>query len=253
MIGIFDSGSGGLTVLRAIREQFPSIDVIYYGDIKNSPYGTRPQAELALLTIKALQFLSERGARSIVSACNSVSASLALSFLDTLDTAPEHLIEMVGPTVRYFRGTEARIALCATPATIASGIYQNGFAMIGKPIHAIPITDLAGTIEFGKPQEDTERIIRDAFPPSVQESFDILILACTHYPLVIDAFKNVLGEKAVFDPALAISERVYDTLWPREMGDGKTHFVITAESQQFRNLVQTMFPESPYEIEVLEN
>ena len=137
MIGVFDSGSGGLTVLKAIRERIPSTDVLYFGDIGNAPYGSRPRAELSRLTSKALRYLVSHGATRIVSACNSVSASLAVSLFDTSDLTPDRLIEMVGPTVGYFRHADSRILLLATPATIESGIYQDGFAMIGKGIQAV--------------------------------------------------------------------------------------------------------------------
>src|ERR1700691_5454183 len=124
MIGVFDSGAGGLTVLRAIKEEMPSSDIVYFGDIKHAPYGERSRKELSELTIAAIRLLQARGATSIVSACNSVSASLAVSLYDALDLAPDRLIEMVGPTVSALRDVEG-ILLAATPATNESGIYQN--------------------------------------------------------------------------------------------------------------------------------
>src|SRR3989344_2861097 len=139
MIGIFDSGAGGLTVLRAIREVLPTADVVYFGDIKNAPYGNRSREELAVLTVNAIKLLQENGATNIVSACNSVSASLAVSLYDALSLSPPALIEMVGPTVAYFKGSTARLVLCATEATIHSGIYQNGFRMVGKEIECVAI------------------------------------------------------------------------------------------------------------------
>ena len=115
MIGVFDSGVGGLTVLSALRELLPSADVVYFGDTKNAPYGTRSREELGRLSVHGLQFLQEHGATNIISACNSVSASLAISLFDVLSIAPKQLIEMVGPTVGYFKGSSRRLILCATP------------------------------------------------------------------------------------------------------------------------------------------
>ncbi|MCR4333930.1 MAG: aspartate/glutamate racemase family protein, partial [Patescibacteria group bacterium] len=143
MIGIFDSGSGGLTVLKAIRERMPSADILYFGDIKNAPYGSKSNSELSVLTVRAIELLQKRGATSIVSACNSVSASLAISLLDSLSLAPTQLIEMVGPTVHSFKNSSARLLLVATPATIQSEIYQNAFRMIGKDVEVVAIPDLA--------------------------------------------------------------------------------------------------------------
>lgn len=252
MIGIFDSGSGGLTVLKAIREQMPSADVVYFGDIKNAPYGEKSSAELLALTTRAIGFLRKQGATSIVSACNSVSASLAVSIFDALDIAPEHLIEMVGPTVNAFKGGSGRLVLTATPATVRSDIYQAGFSMIGRNIEAIEIPELAGAIEFGKPEEELERIVRDAFANTPLKSGDTLILACTHYPLVRTVFKRVFPEVTLFDPAEAVARRVKKQFWPREVGDSKTHFIISKESSDFRNRAAALIPGGEFSIEVVD-
>ena len=253
MIGIFDSGSGGLTVLKAIRDVLPSCDVLYFGDIKNAPYGPKSREELANLTIDAIKLLHERGARNIVSACNSVSASLAVSLLDAFDITPAQLIEMVGPTVAAFKGSDARILLCATEATIQSAIYQSAFRMIGKNITTLAIPELAGAIEFGAPEEQLQKIITEAFAGLNPNDFDILILGCTHYPLVLDLFKKSLPESlALFDPALAVAERAQKQFWPQEAGNSKTHFVISKDSVQFRNLVAKLFPDTQATIEVLQ-
>lgn len=250
MIGIFDSGSGGLTVLRAIHDRFPSADVLYFGDIAHAPYGSRSREDLSRLTMQGLSYLMQSGARSIVSACNSVSASLALSLMDALE--PEHMVEMVGPTVRAFRGTKARVALCATPATIESGIYQNAFSMIGVHIEAFAIDGLAGAIEFGRSDEYASSI-RTAAPERLADRADVLILACTHYPLAIPSFRDVLGEKIlIFDPADAVASRVEALMWPREMGDGAYRFVISKDSETFRNFVEEMFPGVKKTVEVLQ-
>lgn len=253
MIGVFDSGSGGLTVLRRVRDKLPSSDIVYFGDIKNAPYGSRSQEELSQLTIQALTFLQERGARSIISACNSVSASLALSLFDVFALEPQFLIEMVGPTASYFRGSDARLALCATPATIRSGVYQNAFRMIGKEVVYVPVPDLAGAIEFGGSEAEMETMIRTAFEGVPKGSFDALILGCTHYPLIANVFKRVLGEDVVlFDPAIAVAERVEDLFWPREAGYGSMTFCISKDSEHFRGFVKRLFPDEKYTIEVIE-
>ena len=252
MIGIFDSGSGGLTVLKAVREQMPSADILYFGDIKNAPYGSKSNSELSVLTVRAIELLQERGAGSIVSACNSVSASLAVSLFDVLSLAPDHLIEMVGPAVRAFKNSSSRLLLVATPATIRSEIYQNAFHMLGKEVETIAIPDLAAAIEFGSSEEEIERIIRDAFKKISLDEFDMLILACTHYPLVQNIFEKVVGSMSIFDPALAVGERVKSQMWPREVGEGTTHFIISRDSQPFRDRVGGLFPNGEVVVEVIQ-
>ncbi len=251
MIGIFDSGSGGLTVLRALRDRLKSPDVLYFGDIRNAPYGSKSHDELSKLTIEAISFLRGRGARSIISACNSVSAALAISLFDALDIVPARLIEMVGPTVAAFRNSKQRILLTATPATVKSGLYRHGFKMIGKDITEIAIPDLAGAIEFGEDEEVIEKKINEAFAGVHLHDFDVLILACTHYPLVLPIFQRALGASLpILDPAQIVAERAERELWPLEAGDGKTHFVISKDSGHFRDLVGKIFPTDDYTIEV---
>lgn len=252
MIGIFDSGSGGLTVFKAVREQMPSADILYFGDIKNAPYGSKSNSELSVLTVRAIELLQKRGAESIVSACNSVSASLAISLFDALSLNPSQLIEMVGPTVSSFKNSQLRLLLVATPATIESEIYQNAFRMIGKEVTALAIPDLAAAIEFGSSEEELERIIRSVFEGVRLDDFDAIVLACTHYPLVEHIFKRITGELPLFDPAIEVGDRVKRRLWPREVGNGTTRFIISADSEPFRERVVSLVPKGTFSIEVLE-
>lgn len=253
MIGIFDSGSGGLTVMRAIRDVLPSADVLYFGDIKHAPYGSRNRAELSRLTVDAIQLLQSHGATSIVSACNSVSASLAVSLFDSFALGAETLVEMVGPTVSAFKNTDAWPVLFATQATVDAQIYQTGFHMIGKEVPCIPIPELAGAIEQGESEVVLDGIVRDACASIDWIGFDTAILACTHYPLALSSFeKAVPAHVRIFDPAYAVAERVEQRFWPREAGDGITTFVISKDSDAFRARVARLFPDTEYTVEVLE-
>ena len=251
MIGIFDSGSGGLTVLRAVRDLLPNTDVVYFGDTKHAPYGGKSRAELSKLTMEGFGLLREQGATSIVSACNSVSASLALSLLDVSALPSDRIIEMVGPTVRATAGAEGRIAIAATKATVDSSLYQDAYAMLGKEVTAIAVPELAGAIERGAEQEELDRIVAEALP--LPPAYDLLVLACTHYPLAYASFRKHLPEKVgIYDPAAAVAERVEAQLWPREAGEGKTRFLISKESPAFLVQVARLFPGSETHVEVLE-
>jgi len=252
MIGIFDSGSGGLTVLKAIREQMPSADILYFGDIKNAPYGEKSREELSRLTVNNIRVLQARGATSIVSACNSVSASLVISLFDALGLAQQNIIEMVGPTVSRFADFKKPILLAATSATIDSELYQNAFKMLGITIDTIAIPKLAGAIEFGVSLMDQERLIAAAFATHDMKKYGALILACTHYPLVLTSFQKVLGDVPFFDPAEAVAVRAKRQLWPREVGDSVLKFLVSKDTPQFRAHLARILPDATYTIEVLD-
>lgn len=247
MIGIFDSGSGGLTVLKEIRLRLPKADIVYFGDIKNAPYGSKSQEELKTLTTAAIELLQDRGAGNIVSACNSVSAALVR------EVPRENLIEMIEPTADSFKGSSARILLTATRATINSMIYQNAFRAIGKEIATVAIPDLAGAIEFGSSDEEIERIIREAFTGVDAEvrASDVLILGCTHYPFAREIFEKVLPTFTIIDPSVAVAERVESMMGEGEHGGGTTKFLISKDSELFRTRVARLMPEGEFSIEVI--
>ena len=253
MIGIFDSGSGGLTVLQAIKEILPSANVVYFGDIGNAPYGEKTHTQLSALTTHAVQVLLDKDVTKIVSACNSTSASLAVSLFDVLGMGSAQLIEMVGPTVSYFKNSDARLLVCATPATVASGVYQRAFSMIGKDVDVCPVPDLAGLIEFGAPTEEIQACIQEAFSEIDSYAYDAVLLSCTHYPLVAEQFGDALKNKelVLFDPALEVAARVESQWWPEEVSEGAVHFILTEDSALFEKRVATLFPEMKYSLEVI--
>ena len=124
--------------------------------------------------------------------------------------------------------------------------------MIGKDIVEIPIPELAGAIEFGAEEAVLEKSIIAAFSGVRLSDFDVLILACTHYPLILPIFQRLFGSIIILDPAHVVAERAERELWPREAGDGKTHFVISKDSEHFRDFVKRLFPKTDYTIEVLQ-
>jgi len=240
--------------MQAVRQLLPSSDIVYFGDIAHAPYGSKSQEELSLRTAEALTLLRERGAERIISACNTASASLALSLYDAFGMEPNSILEMVGPTVTYFKDSPERIILCATPATIRSGVYQNAFYMLGREVGAVAVPDLAGAIEFGEGIDKQKELIERAFKDTNWSNVDTLILACTHYPLALPQFRALIPKEVfIFDPAVAVAERAVRQFWPQEVRDGKTSFLINKDSKTFRDLVAKMFPGTEGLVEVIQN
>jgi len=218
MIGIFDSGSGGLTVLRELRRRAPQADIVYFGDLKNAPYGNKSREELGVLTVLGIQKLIDEGATEIISACNSVSVSIVLPMFEILQLPYTNIIEMVGPTVSSFRGSSARVLVAATRATIESGVYQDGFRMLGIEATGVAIPELVRHIEEGAPDLALAHTVREALAPYAQERHTHVLFGCTHYPLIVPIFADVLRELemnvALVDPAVPVTQAVlarYDT------------------------------------------
>ncbi|NQV90281.1 aspartate/glutamate racemase family protein, partial [Candidatus Uhrbacteria bacterium] len=132
MIGLFDSGVGGLSVLKELRAKAPEADILYFGDIANAPYGPKTTEELVVLTIRAMSILRERGVNQFVAACNSVSVSVIQPIVSMFGEAPGHIIEMVGPSARTVKKTaHEKILVIATEATVRSGLYERTFQQEG--------------------------------------------------------------------------------------------------------------------------
>ncbi|MFC1623583.1 glutamate racemase [Patescibacteria group bacterium] len=266
MIGIFDSGVGGLSVLKVLMEKAPYIDAVYFGDIKNAPYGIKTQDELKKLTIEGVKILLENGAKNILSACNSISAFMILDDLKELSDKPFRIMEMINPTVEEFKKYD-NLAIFATPATIEAGVYQKGFEKHGLKIKTFAIPELAGAIDFGKSEEEVEKIVEQAVSMATGVAIETALLCCTHYPFVKDKFENAfensprqgLGEKVqIFDPAEVVAKetikkfnlqaQVSDTCGFKK---GKIRFLISKDSSVFRKMVEENFWGFEYTVEVL--
>src|SRR3569623_196797 len=181
MIGFFDSGSGGLSVLTHFRKMAPTAGILYFGDILNAPYGEKTAEELGALTEFGVDVLRQRGATSIISACNSVSPSILAGASGEMP-----FVEMTTPTAAYMKQYEGKkFLLLATPATVASGIYARALEGI-VALDSLGIPGLAGAIEFDEPKEKIASILKDALAEKKNQSYDGVILACTHYPLALE-------------------------------------------------------------------
>ncbi len=248
MLGIFDSGSGGLTVLRAIRQRAPQLDVVYFGDITNAPYGNKSVTELLALTQVGIAVLQKAGATHFVSACNSASASFLAGAAGT-----EHVLEMTRPTARMLRAYAGKsVLLVGTTATVSSRAYDEALLpIVTLTKKAIP--ELAGAIESGAPKVLIEKIITQSLA-EVTGSFEVVLLACTHYPLVQSVFESVSHKQfgsncKVLDPADAVAEEVVRSF--PTTGTGKNTFLISKDSEVFRMHIESIFGRAQYDVRVV--
>ena len=195
-IGVFDSGIGGLTVVKALRELLPEEQIIYLGDTARVPYGSRSAATVERYSLEIASMLMERNAKLMVVACNTVS-SVALPQLER--SLPVNVVGVIRP------GAEAaiqesrtnHIGVIGTRATIRSGAYERTLKSL-KPIvqvtsRACPL--LVPLIEEGLLHDAvTDQMITRYLDPMLAEGIDTLVLGCTHYPLLTDAIRRNLGQ-----------------------------------------------------------
>ncbi|MDF2954253.1 MAG: Glutamate racemase [Thermodesulfobacterium sp.] len=195
MIGVFDSGLGGLTVVKEILNKLPQYKIIYFGDTARTPYGTKSAETVNRYSIENTEFLLEKGAKIIVVACHTASSVSIPTLKKTFPEIP--FFEVVTPSFKQaLRLTKnKKIGLIGTRTTVESGIYNLLFSQADPNIklYANPTPLLVPLIEEGwlkKPE--TRRIIKKYLIPLKMKGIDTLILGCTHYPLI----KKVIQEKA---------------------------------------------------------
>ncbi|NQV90715.1 glutamate racemase [Candidatus Uhrbacteria bacterium] len=255
MIGLFDSGVGGLSVLKELRAKVPEADVLYFGDIANAPYGPKSKEELVLLTVNAMTMLHDRGASQFVAACNSVSVSVIQPIVSMFGEAPGHIIEMVGPSARAVKKTaHEKILVIATEATVRSGLYERTFQQEGMEVSMLAVPELAFAIERGAGQDEIIKILKPAISSCSQENISTLVLGCTHFPLVKDILtselqKGVSHPVVIVDPAHAVSEEVIQQF--DLSGSGKLTFLLSKDSETFRRYANSLFGDA-FVVEVLE-
>ncbi|MFO8035506.1 MAG: glutamate racemase [Anaerolineales bacterium] len=210
-IGVFDSGVGGLSVLRAIREQHPEEDLIYIADQAHVPYGPRPKEEVRDFSLAIVRFLRRREAKLVVVACNTASAA-ALKALRT--SYPDLPFVGMEPAVKPAAEEthSGVVGVLATPATFQGELYESTVERFAQGVRILQDTcpGLVNQIENGHIQgEETREILERALKPMLDQGVDKVVMGCTHYPFVIPLIEEILGpEVEVIDPAPAVARQV---------------------------------------------
>jgi glutamate racemase len=198
-IGVFDSGLGGLTVLKEIRRLLPEESIIYFGDNGRTPYGTKSRETVIKYTGQDVAFLLSKNVKLLVVACNTVSA-LALSEVKQAIGIP--VLEVIGPgsnsAVRKSRN--GRIGVIGTPATIASGAYTRAILSRNPDVKiftkACPL--FVSLVEEGWwDNKIAEMVANEYLQELKKENIDTIVLGCTHYPLLSKTIGKVMGDDVV--------------------------------------------------------
>ena len=210
-IGFFDSGVGGLSVLREAVKLMPNEHYVYFGDSKNAPYGVKKVEEIKDLTYKAVEFLIEKGAKAIVVACNTATSAAVASLRVTYPSIPIIGIEpAVKPAVELNR--PGAIIIMATPVTLKEKKFKNLIAKYGDKAEVVsmPCPELVEYVESGDLKgKDVREYLENKFANYKREDISSVVLGCTHYPFVKDIIKDIVGKDIpVIDGGLGTSKEL---------------------------------------------
>ena len=243
-IGVFDSGLGGLTVLRSLIDLLPDEPLLYFGDTGRFPYGPKPHDEVLKYALEIADLLVARDAKLLVVACNSAT-SVALDVLrERLDIPVVGVIE---PGLRAAaRATRSgRVGVIGTVGTIASGSYQRAAAELPGPV-ALTCAACPGFVEFvesGDVHSDQVHVLAERLLAPVQDAeVDTLVLGCTHYPLLARTIGDVMGQGVVLissadETAFTVRELVEAHSLAAPAGSDARHtFVTSGDTAVFREL-----------------
>ncbi|MGE0130766.1 MAG: glutamate racemase [Blastocatellales bacterium] len=264
-IGIFDSGVGGLTVLRAVRRRLPRENVIYLGDTARVPYGTKSRVTIERYAVEDAGFLIRKNVKMLVVACNTISA-MARERLRTEFNVP--LLSVLGPGARMAaRVTRAgRIGVIATEATVESGAYERAIreACQDREVEifsrACPL--FVPMVEEGETDSQVARLVAQQYlAPLRERQIDTLVLGCTHYPLLKPVIGATIGDTVTLvDSAEATADETAQLLENRgalnqssDMGEtGASQFYVTDAAGRFHRIAERILGEPLEHLEAVE-
>lgn len=243
-IGIFDSGVGGLSVLRAIRKQLPNENLLYFADQGHVPYGLRSLEEVRQFSEAITRYLLEKGAKLIVVACNTASAA-ALHYLR--ETFPNMPFVGMEPAVKPAaeQTHSGVVGVLATPATFQGELYASVVERFASGVTVLQNTcsGLVEEIERGAVDgEKAHEILESALRPMLGRGLDTVVLGCTHYPFAIPQIEAICGDSVrVIDPAPAVARQVERRLDALHLlnpqPEGNVLLITSGDVAQMKSLV----------------
>ncbi|MFH4354718.1 MAG: glutamate racemase [Neisseriaceae bacterium] len=220
-IGVFDSGIGGLTVVKALMEQLPHESIVYFGDTARVPYGIKSKNTIQRFTGQIVDFLLEQKIKALVVACNTISAVALDKVRTEAGSLPVINVIEAGANEAVKLTTNQQIGVIATSTTVNSNAYARAIAHLCSGVRVIskacPL--LVPLIEEGWLNNEITRLtVREYMQSLLAENIDTLILGCTHYPLLKPLIQDEVGNKVrLVDSALAVAKQVTEALKNSEL------------------------------------
>lgn len=249
MIGVFDSGIGGLTVVRALKRNLPNYDIIYFGDTARTPYGTKSPETVVRYAIEDAEILIQKGAQMLVVACNTAS-SVATDTLKKRFDVP--ILEVISPAINMAVSDpkRTRVGIIGTRATVNSGVYGDKIKAIRPEmkVYGQPCPLLVPIVEEGWLNKgETRKIVKKYLHPLKLKQIDILILGCTHYPLLKEIIQVKIGKRVkIVDSSEALSDSAMNFLHNNPDVDsrltkaGTCQFYVSDVTEQFQKIAKTI-------------
>ena len=240
MIGVFDSGYGGLTVLKPLLNKYPNQNFLYLGDNARAPYGSHSRENVLRFTHESVDFLIRNGAKKVIIACNTAS-SIATEFLRK--KYPDVLFfDVISPTVNYIlRKGYKELAVVGTSLTIKSKAYDKELEKHGIQVHSKACPLLVPLIEeHWQNRKETKSILNHYLRTIKSSNPQAIILGCTHYPIVESHFKKILGKNIeVISSGMTIAEEIKHHL--EEQTSPSLEFLTTDSPEKFQAFVERNF------------
>ncbi|HSG41400.1 MAG TPA: glutamate racemase [Thermoanaerobaculia bacterium] len=255
-IGVFDSGVGGLTVVSALRQRLPGESILYLGDTARLPYGSKSPETVTRYTQRSIDFLTERGVKAVVVACNTASA-LGLPNLQKIDVPTWGVIE---PGARKAAAlSRGKVGVIATEATVRSDAYPRALRALRPDLEIIskPCPLFVPLVEEGWHDDPiTEQVAERYLRPLFDAGIDTLVLGCTHYPLLKTVLQRVAGPGVTLvDSAEEVAEMVAGGLEEKKMEathGASHHFCVTDAGETFQRIARRILQDPGVTLEWVE-
>jgi len=249
LIGVFDSGIGGLTVVNALRRHLPDYDILYFGDTARTPYGTKSPETVVQYAIEDAETLLRKGAQMLVVACNTASSVATGTLKERFDVP---ILEVISPAVNMAVSDpeRTRVGVIGTRATVNSGVYEDKIRAVRPEmkVYGQPCPLLVPLVEEGWLKKgETRKIVKTYLRPLKLKQIDTLILGCTHYPLLKEIIQAKIGKRVkIIDSSEALSDSVMDFLHDNPGVDsgltkhGACQFCVSDVTEQFQTIANTI-------------
>jgi len=246
-IGVFDSGLGGLSVLKELLKELPNEKFLYFGDTLRVPYGDKSLDELLVCTRRILDFFKTKDVKTVIVACNTCSANTLKLVKNEYDF---EILGLIEPAAKYISGFNIKnIGLIATTATVKSNAYKNAIEPFKINVYQQNCPKLVKFVESGEvDSEELNKTLKEYLSPLLKANIEKLILGCTHYPFLVPAMKKLgLKDDFFINPAVCLATKTKEFLSENNLLNNllnsECEFYVSGDTNEFKQNAKIFFGE----------